>query len=132
MKRHRLTFTLLLSSSLCLPAVAATAHWDAVLLTDLGLYHFDPHTVSEKGGVKSIQTLLDYKTTQETAEGKKYRSSQTEIQLNCKRHSARIMHTTYFAGAMGAGQEVLKEGSVREWLDVVKGTPIERIAHRVC
>ena len=42
------------------------------------------------------------------------------------------MHTTYFAGAMGAGKEVFKEGSVREWLDVIKGTPIERIAHRVC
>jgi hypothetical protein len=132
MKRHRLTFSLLLSSSLCMPVVATAAHWDAVLLTDLGLYHFDPHTVNDKGVVKTIQTLLDYKTTQETAEGKKYRSSQTEIQLNCKNQSARIMHTTYFAGAMGAGQEVLKEGSVREWLDVVKGTPIDRIAHRVC
>jgi hypothetical protein len=132
MNLYRPALSMLLACSLCLPAVAATAHWDAVLLTDLGLYHFDPHTVSDKGVVKSIQTLLDYKTTQETAEGKKYRSSQTEIQLNCKNQSARIMHTTYFAGAMGAGQEVLKEGSVREWLDVVKGTPIERIAHRVC
>ena len=132
MNLHRLTLPLLLSGSLCLPVVAAAAHWDAVLLTDLGLYHFDPHAISEKGGVKSIQTLLDYKTTQETAEGKKYRSSQTEIQLNCKNHSARIMHTTYFASAMGAGQEVFKEGSVREWMDVLKGTPVERIAHRVC
>ena len=132
MNLYRPALSMLLACSLCMPVVATAAHWDAVLLTDLGLYHFDPHTVSDKGGVKSIQTLLDYKTTQETAEGKKYRSSQTEIQLNCKNQSARIMHTTYFAGAMGAGQEVLKEGSVREWLDVVKGTPIERIAHRVC
>ena len=123
---------LLLSSSLCLSAMAAPAHWDAVLLTELGLYYFDPHTVSDKGAIKTIQTLLDYKTAQETSEGQKYRSSQTEIQLNCKSRSARIMHTTYYLGAMGSGKEVFKEGSVREWLDVVKGTPIDRIAHRVC
>ena len=132
MQRHRLTLPLLLSCSLCMPFTAKAAHWDAVLLTDLGLYHFDPHAVSDKGAVKTIQTLLDYKTTQTTAEGKKYRSSQTEIQLNCKNRTARIMHTTYYPGAMGAGKEVFKEGSVREWMDVVKGTPIERIAHRVC
>jgi hypothetical protein len=132
MNHFRLTLLLLLSCGMSLPAMAAPAHWDAVLLTPLGLYHFDTNSVSDKGGIKSVQTLLDYKTTQETSEGQKYRSSQTEIQLNCKSQSARIMHTSYHAGAMGAGKEVFKEGSVREWLDVVKGTPIERIAHRVC
>ena len=132
MTLHRFTLPLLLSCSLCTAFTAKAAHWDAVLLTDLGLYHFDPHAVSDKGPVKTIQTLLDYKTTQETAEGQKYRSSQTEIQLNCKNRTARIMHTRYFGGAMGAGKEVFKEGSVREWMDVVKGTPIDRIAHRVC
>ena len=132
MNLYRPALLLLLACSLCMPVLADAAHWDAVLLTDLGLYHFDPHAVSDKGAVKTIQTLLDYKTTQETVEGLKYRSSQTEIQLNCKNHSARIMHTTYFASAMGTGKEVFKEGSVREWMDVVKGTPVERIAHRVC
>lgn len=132
MKHVCLALALLINAGLSAPAWAAPAHWDAVLLTDLGLYHFNPQTVSDKGGVKTIQTLLDYKTTQETAGGLKYRSSQTEIQLNCKKHSARIMHTAYFAGAMGAGKKVHKEGSVREWMDVVKGTPIERIAHRIC
>lgn len=132
MNNTRLLITWVLASSLGQPALAAPAHWDAVLLTPLGLYHFDPHTVSDKGGIKTVQTLLDYKTTQETSEGQKYRSSQTEIQLNCKSQSARIMHTSYHSAAMGTGKEVFKEGSVREWMDVVKGTPIERIAHRVC
>ena len=128
--RHLLL--LLTAVGLSMPSSAAPAHWDAVLLTDLGLYHFDPHSISDKGPVKTVQTLLDYKSTQETVEGKKYLSSQTEIQLNCKNQSARIMHTAYYAGAMGSGKEVLKEGSVREWLDIAKGSPIERIAHRIC
>ncbi len=132
MNHSRLKLTLVLSSSLGLTAMAASTHWDAVLLTPLGLYHVDTHAVSDKGDIKTVQSLLDYKTTQETSEGQKYRSSQTELQLNCKTHSARIMHTRYLAGAMGSGQEVHKEGSVREWLDIVKGTPIDRIAHRVC
>ena len=128
----RLSLHLLLASSPAPPALAAPAHWDAVLLTDLGLYHFDPHSVSDKGAVKTLQTLLDYKTTQETAEGLKYRSSQAEIQLNCKNQSARIMHTSYYAGAMGSGKEVFKEGSVREWMEIGKDSPVQRIAHRVC
>jgi hypothetical protein len=129
--KHRISaLALVLLGALCSPAQAA--HWDAVLLTDLGLYHFDPHAISDKGGVKTIQALLDYKTPKQTAGGQTYRSSQSEIQLNCKTQAARIMHTAYFAGAMGAGKEVHKEGSVREWMDLVKGTPIERIAHRIC
>jgi hypothetical protein len=132
MNHSRLLTTLALASSLGLPALAAPAHGDAVLLTPLGLYHFDTHSVSDKSGIKTVQTLLDYKTTQKTSEGEQYRSSQTEIQLNCKSQSARIMHTSYHSAAMGTGKEVFKEGSIREWMDVVKGTPIERIAHRVC
>jgi hypothetical protein len=132
MKRLQLSLTLLLASSFGQAALAAPARWDAVLLTDLGLYHFDPHSVSDKGAVKTFQTLLDYKTTQETAEGLKYRSSQAEIQLNCKNQSARIMHTSYYAAAMGSGKEVFKEGSVREWMEIGKDSPIQRIAHRIC
>lgn len=132
MKNAISAFTLLLACWLCATALAAPAHWDAVLLTDLGLYHFDPNSISDKGAVKTIQTLIDYKTTQATAEGQKYRSSQTEIQLNCKNQSARIMHTSYYAAAMGTGKEVFKEGSVREWLEIGKDSPIQRIAHRIC
>lgn len=130
--KTRCLLPLLLTGWLCMPAMSSPAHWDAVLLTDLGLYHFDPNAIGTKGNVKTIQTLLDYKTVQETTEGQKYLSSQAEIQLNCKSHSARIMHTTYHAAAMGAGKEVFKEGSVREWMDIPKGSPIERIAHRIC
>lgn len=132
MNTLRLKPIFLLSCCLCTPVLAASAHWDAVLLTELGLYHFDPHSVRTQGKVKTFHTLLDYKTAQETAEGQKYLSSQAEIQLNCKSQSARIMHTSYYAAAMGAGKEVFREGSVREWMDVPKGSPIERIAHRIC
>lgn len=132
MKNLRSNLASLLIGSLCSWAAAAPAHWDAVLLTDLGLYHFDPHSVTTQGSIKTFQTLLDYKSTQETSDGRKYLSSQAEIQLNCKSHLARIMHMSYRTGAMGSGKEAHKEGSVREWMDIPKGSPIERIAYRIC
>ncbi len=107
-------------------------HWDAVLLADKGLFHYDPHTVSSAGQVRTFKSMVDYKTPQETSDGRKYLSSVTEIQLNCKRGVARIMHMSYHPEPMGAGKEVHKEGMVRDWLDIPAGSPIERIAKRIC
>ena len=107
-------------------------HWDAVLLNDKGLFHFDPHSVSIHGQVRTFLSMVDYKTPQETADGKRYQSTVTEIQLNCKNGTARIMHMAYHSDGMGAGKEVHKEGMVREWMDVPAASPIERIAKRIC
>lgn len=117
-------------------ASAATAqtrpHWDAVLLNDKALFHFDPHSVSVNGQVRTFKSMVDYKTPQETVAGKRYQSTVTEIQLHCKNGTARIMHMAYHAEAMGGGKEVHKEGMVREWMDVPPASPIERIAKRIC
>ncbi|MEN9889694.1 MAG: hypothetical protein RL559_1731 [Pseudomonadota bacterium] len=107
-------------------------HWDAVLLADKGLFHYDPHSVKSTGQVRNFQSMVDYKTPQETADGKRYLSTVTEIQLNCKTGVARIMHMRYHADNMGAGKEVHQEGMIRDWLDIPAGSPIERIARRVC
>ena len=126
------TLVTMLIGSLCSLATASPAHWEAVLLTDVGLYHFNPHSVKGQGQTKTFQTLLDYQSAQETVDGRQYFSSQAEVQLNCKSHSARIMHMTYYAGAKASGKEIRKEGSIRDWLEIPKGSPIERIAHRIC
>ena len=107
-------------------------HWDAVVLADKGLFHYDPHSVTHAGQVRTFRSMVDYKTPQETADGRKYLSSVTEIQLNCQRGVARIMHMSYHPDPMGAGKEVHKEGMIRDWLDIPAGSPIERIAKRIC
>ncbi len=107
-------------------------HWDAVLLADKGLFHYDPHSVSSAGQVRTFKSMVDYKTPQETSDGRKYLSSVTEIQLNCSKGVARIMHMSYHPESMGAGKEVHKEGMIRDWLDIPPGSPIERIAKRIC
>ncbi len=126
--------SLLLAGLWLVGPVSAQAHrhWDAVLLNDTGLYFFDPHSVSTSGAVRTFQSLVDYKTPQESADGKKYLSTLTEVQLHCKNNTARIMHLTYHADHMGAGKAVHKEGMIRDWLDIPAASPIERIAKRVC
>lgn len=126
-----MALTCLLQASLAM-AQQPRPHWDAVVLNDKGLFHFDPHSVSVNGQVRTFLSMVDYKTPQETAEGKRYQSTVTEIQLNCKNGTARIMHMAYHAGGMGAGKEIHKEGMVREWMDVPAASPIERIAKRIC
>ena len=131
----RLLIALTLGTSLlCSGPLSAQprAHWDAVLLTDKGLFHFDPHSVTSAGQVRTFKSMLDYRSTQETSDGRKYLSSVTEIQLNCQRGAARIMHMSYHPEPMGAGKEVHKEGMIRDWIDISSGSPIERIAKRIC
>ena len=134
MKRLLFRGTSLLTGLLLAISGAAQPHrhWDAVLLNDTGLYHFDPHSVSASGQVRTFQSMVDYKAPQESADGKRYLSTLTEVQLNCKNGTARIMHLTYHADHMGGGREVHKEGMIRDWLDIPAGSPIERIAKRVC
>ena len=107
-------------------------HWDAVVLADKGLFHYDPRSVTPAGQLRTFRSMVDYKTVQETSDGRKYLSTVTEIQLNCKSHVARIVHLSYHAEGMGLGKEVRKEGMIRDWLEIPAGSPIERIAKRVC
>ena len=135
MKTNRLPLSLALTGLMMAGAAVAQQHrphWDAVLLNDKGLSHFDPHSVAVNGQVRTFMSMVDYKAPQETADGKRYRSTVTEIQLNCKSGTARIMHMAYHTDSMGAGKEVHKEGMVREWMDVPAASPIERIAKRIC
>lgn len=112
--------------------LTALARWEAVLLADKGLFHYDPSSLTSSGLVRSFRSMVDYKAPQDTSDGKTYLSTVTEIQLNCKSHVARIVHLSYHAEGMGLGKEVRKEGMIRDWLEIPAGSPIERIAKRVC
>lgn len=107
-------------------------HWEAVLLAEQGLFHYDLHSVTKKDHLRTFTSMVDYKAPQESSDGRKYLSTVTEIQLNCKSGAARITHISYHAENMGHGKEVRKEGMIRDWLDIPPGSPIERIARRVC
>jgi hypothetical protein len=113
-------------------SVAATPKWEPVTLNELGLFYIDPKSITEEDGRKQIWSLLDYKKIQSTADDKTYRSVQSQVHINCKMKMARVMHVTYYSGAMLTGQVVLKQGMLHEWLEIEATSPIQKIARRVC
>jgi hypothetical protein len=110
----------------------AKPRWESVLLNDQGLFYIEPGTIKDQGERKEVWSLLDYKKPQSTADGKPYLSTQALILVNCKARMARIMHLTYYSGAMLSGQVMERQGMLQDWHEIEKGTAIQRIARRIC
>ena len=113
-------------------ALVAAERWEAVLLSEQGMYYLDPQSISAQGSTKVLWTVLDYRSVQEGAEGANYRSMRAQVQINCKARLARLTHMTYYSGAMMTGGEVQKRGMLRDWHEIEPDSPIARIARRVC
>jgi hypothetical protein len=113
-------------------ASGAAQRWEAVLLSEQGMYYIDTQSITTQGSTKVAWTVLDYRSVQEGAEGANYRSMRAQVQINCKARLARLVHMTYYSGAMMGGAEVQKRGMLRDWHDIEADSPIARIARRVC
>ena len=114
------------------PPSGAKPRWESVLLNDQGLFYIDPKTLKDEGERKEVLSLLDYKKTQTTAAGKPYLSIEALMRINCRQRMARIIHLTYYSGNMLTGEVVERQGMLQEWHDIENGTPIQRIARRIC
>ncbi len=116
----------------CSAPLLAHVRWAPIMLTDKGLFSFDPESVARADRITRVRSMMDYKAPQEGSDGRQHLSTVNELQINCRSHEARIMHTTYYSDARAGGQEVRKEGMVRDWLAIQPDTVIDRIAKRVC
>ena len=110
----------------------ASSKWEALTLSDQGLFYIDPQSITEEDGRKKVWSALDYKKPQTTGDGKAYMSMHSQIQFNCKLKMARVLHLTYYAGPMLTGKVVSQQGMLQEWLDIDPSSPIHKIARRVC
>lgn len=115
-----------------LQTLGAAQRWDAVLLADQGMYYLDPQSVEQQGAHKQLWTLLDYRSPQTTADGQSYRSMRAQAQINCKSQMARLVHMSYYSGAMLSGRPVQQQGLLRDWHEIEPDSPMARIARRVC
>ena len=106
--------------------------WDAVLLADQGMFYMDPTSVEQKDNHKQLWTMLDYRSPQSTADGQSYRSMRAQVQINCKAQMARMIHMSYYSGAMLTGKPVQQQGLLRDWYAIEADSPIARMARRVC
>ena len=112
------------------PALAAK--WELVAQSNNGFYYLDPGSVEASGGRKTAWTVLDHRELQSLRDGKRYRSTHAQVQFNCKANLARIVHLSYYSGAMLAGSQVHQQGMLQDWFELEAGSPMKRVAAKVC
>ena len=133
MNLHRLIGLTLVSWVGCgCLAVQAGIKWEVLSLSEQGMFYIDPKSITEEDGRKKVDSALDYKKPQSTADGKAYQSAQSQLQINCRMKLARVIHQTYYTGPMLTGKVVMRQGMLHEWMEIDPSSPIQKIARRVC
>lgn len=112
--------------------VNAKPKWEPIMTNDQGLFYIDTNSVTEEDGRKTVQSVLDYKKPQTTSQGKNYLSLQSQVEVDCKKKMARVLHMTYFSGAMLTGQTVYRQGMLHEWMAIDPSSPIQKITRKIC
>jgi hypothetical protein len=110
----------------------AKPKWEPIMTNDQGLFYIDTNSITKEDGRKTVQSVLDYKKPQTTSKGKNYLSLQSQVEVDCKKKMARVLHMTYFSGAMLTGQTVYRQGMLHEWMAIDPSSPIHKIARKIC
>jgi hypothetical protein len=120
--------------TVCLLVLCAPAHarWENVGLYTAGIYYVDTASVVREGETRKVLSLLDYRNTQTSNEGKKYLSIRTQLHIDCRMESVRTLHLALFAGPMASGALVESGGMLHEWMPAPPNTPMHQIMHKVC
>jgi hypothetical protein len=71
-------------------APGAAQRWEAVLLSEQGMYYIDTQSITTQGSTKVAWTVLDYRNVQEGAEGANYRSMRDWHDIEADSPIARI------------------------------------------
>ena len=133
MKHAKTSAMALIALSALLTAQSMAApKWEAITLNDQGMFYIDANSVTQESGRKVLWSAIDYKKPQSTAEGKAYLSAQTQLMINCQAKMARVMHMTYYSGAMLTGKVISRQGMLNEWMDIDPSSAIHKIVRRVC
>jgi hypothetical protein len=126
------TLALIAFSTLLATQSMAAPKWEAITLNDQGMFYIDANSVTQESGRKVLWSAIDYKKTQSTAEGQAYLSAQTQLMINCQAKMARVMHMTYYSGAMLTGKVISRQGMLNEWMDIDPSSAVHKIVRRVC
>ncbi len=118
---------------LALPVSAQPSlNWQAITATERGQFYIDPASVRRSDNVVRVKTLLDYKLSQTTHNGKAFRSAVSLMEIDCNADAGRIVEMSYFPSAMMGGPRVETQGMIQDWQNISPESPVRRIANRVC
>ena len=98
---------LLATTFLFLACFAANAEWTTLIrgVDDNDSVDIDRSTFKRDAGVVKLWTRWDY-STDEYFDSKKYRSTVTLVEINCKEDMARTPYATLYSGQKGEGRQV--------------------------
>lgn len=113
-------------------AQSASPNWQATTATERGQFYIDPASVRRVDGIVRVRTLLDYKLSQLTHNGKAFRSAVSLMEIDCKSDTGRIVEMSYHPAPMMGGPRVETQGMVQDWQNISPESPVRRIAARVC
>jgi len=121
-----------LALGLLIHSAPVHARWENLGLHTAGIYYIDTASVVREGETRRLMSLLDYRSTQSSNEGKKYLSIRTQLHIDCKTQTVRTLHLALFAGPMASGALVQSGGMLHEWMPVLPNTPMHQIMYKVC
>jgi hypothetical protein len=110
----------------------AAPQWQRLWQDEQSTYYLDTQSTSSKGSVKTFWSLRDYPQTQSNFDGKAFKSTLAQIQLDCSAQEALVLEITYFSDNMLGGDKVLKERDFHNAQPVDSRSPIHRYAVRLC
>lgn len=132
MKPHPWTVLATLALAVLPAPTVMAARWEFVAQINQNIYYIDPRSVKEEGDHKAAWTLVDYRKPQKLKDGQTYLSTHGQLQIKCKERRARLVHLSYHGGEMMSGAVVQQGGMLQEWLEIEPGSPMHKLAYRLC
>jgi hypothetical protein len=122
----------LIAVLLCIGSSSVHAEWSRVGYYANGDFYIDRDSITRNGDRREVWSVMDYRSPQMDTNGKIYRSSRSQLQLDCAHKTARIIHMAFFSGSMLRGNEISKMGSLKDWEPVPPDSPIRAILDAGC
>jgi hypothetical protein len=108
------------------------AGWEDAGSNDFFKSYADPATIRKSGSVAKMWSLMDFKKATHAADGQFFRSVKNQAEYDCKGERSRILYSTYFKGAMGAGETLGTSRNSTMWEPVSPESVAQNLWNYAC
>ena len=118
--------------ALGLTCSSAVAEWTFADYSDRGVAYADITTIHQTDSIVKMLSLFDYYTTREVVDGKKFLSTISTNEYDCKQVKRRTLTASSFTGHMGQGGAIYTGSDESEWIAVHSDTIIQALWKTAC
>lgn len=112
----------ILTMLLAVVSSSAAAEWVLAGRNATTNLYTDPTTVRKASNLVKMWELIDLNTAQVSTEGKRYMSSKSQSEYDCKDERTRILYFTLHSENMGRGETVFTDPNPRYWIPFAPGS----------